>query len=181
MHGTYEANMAITAATVMLCVGARFDDRITGRIVAFSPGSKQIHIDIDPSSINKNIRVDVPNHRRRRQMCWAISCSVQGGVEEARYQAWWQEIAKWRARHSLSYRKSKRHHHAAYAIQRLFRGDARPQTSYITTEVGQQPDVGGAVLRLRGAARWMTSGGLAHGLRLPAAVGVQVAHPATAS
>src|SRR5438270_3660189 len=104
MHGTYEANNAMHGCDVMLCVGARFDDRITGRIDAFSPGSKKIHIDIDPSSINKNIRVDVPIIGDAGNVLGDLLQVFKAEAKRPDVKAWWAEIAKWRARNSLSYR-----------------------------------------------------------------------------
>ncbi len=105
MHGTYEANMAMHDCDVMVAVGARFDDRVTGRIDAFSPGSKKIHIDIDPSSINKNVRVDMPHRRRRRPTCSRTCCASgsRGSRSSTRpaLKTWWEQIDQWRAQNSL--------------------------------------------------------------------------------
>ncbi len=101
MHGTYEANMAMHDCDVMLCVGARFDDRITGRVDAFSPGSKKIHIDIDPSSINKNIRVDVPIIGDGGNVLGDLLQVFKAEAKKPDIKAWWQQIAQWRARNSL--------------------------------------------------------------------------------
>src|SRR5262249_53430488 len=107
MHGTYEANMAMHDCDVMLCVGARFDDRITGRTDAFSPGSKKIHIDIDPSSINKNIRVDVPIIGDAANVLGDLLRVFKTEAKTSDIKEWWQQIAKWRARNSLYFRNNK--------------------------------------------------------------------------
>src|SRR5690349_6460673 len=139
IHATYEANMTRNVAAVMLCVGARFDDRITGRTDAFSPGSKKIHIDIDPSSINKNIRVDVPIIGDCANILGDLLQVFRAEAKKPDIKAWWQQIAQWRARNSLSYRKNSEIILPQHAIQTLF--DAtRGKDTYITTEVGQHQD-----------------------------------------
>jgi acetolactate synthase-1/2/3 large subunit len=180
MHGTYEANMAMHDCDVMLCMGARFDDRITGRIDAFSPGSKRIHVDIDPSSINKNVKVDIPiigdcAHVLEDMVRLWRSSSVE--VDKKALAAWWKEIDKWRARKSLAYRHSKEVIKPQYAIERLY-ALTRDRDVYITTEVGQHQMWAAQFFKFEEPNRWMTSGGLGTmGYGLPAAVGVQMAHP----
>ena len=177
MHGTYEANMAMHDCDVMLCVGARFDDRITGRVDAFSPGSKKIHIDIDPSSINKNIRVDVPIIGDAGNVLGDLLQVFKAEAKKPDIKAWWQEIAKWRARNSLAYKKNNDIILPQYAIQRLFEA-TRGHDTYITTEVGQHQMWAAQFFGFEEPHRWMTSGGLGTmGYGLPAALGVQVAHP----
>src|SRR6187200_2541634 len=180
MHGTYEANMAMHDCDVMLCIGARFDDRITGRIDAFSPGSKKIHIDIDPSSINKNVKVDVPIVG---DCAHVLEDMVRVFKAEAKrpdiktLQAWWAQIDKWRARKSLAYRQSKDIIKPQYAIQRLYEL-TKDKDVYITTEVGQHQMWAAQFFGFQEPNRWMTSGGLGTmGYGLPAAIGVQRAHP----
>ena len=177
MHGTYEANMAMHDCDVMLCVGARFDDRITGRVDAFSPGSKKIHIDIDPSSINKNIRVDVPIIGDAGNVLGDLLQVFKAEAKKPDIKPWWQEIAKWRARNSLSYKKNNDIILPQFAIQRLFEA-TRGRDVYITTEVGQHQMWAAQFFGFEEPHRWMTSGGLGTmGYGLPAALGVQVAHP----
>ncbi|HEV7323035.1 MAG TPA: thiamine pyrophosphate-dependent enzyme, partial [Ensifer sp.] len=180
MHGTYEANMAMHDCDVMLCVGARFDDRITGRTDAFSPGSKKIHIDIDPSSINKNVRVDVPILRdvgtvlEDMVRLWRAASK---SVDKARLSNWWETIAKWRARNSLAYAPNDDVIMPQYAIQRLYEL-SKDRDTYITTEVGQHQMWAAQFFGFEQPNRWMTSGGLGTmGYGFPAAIGVQVAHP----
>jgi len=176
MHGTYEANMAMHDCDVMLCVGARFDDRITGRTDAFSPGSKKIHIDIDPSSINKNIRVDVPIIGDAGNVLTDLLAAIKAAGKKPDIKPWWQQIATWRARNSLAYKKNDGVILPQYAIQRLFEL-TRVHDTYITTEVGQHQMWAAQFFGFEEPNRWMTSGGLGTmGYGLPAAIGVQVAH-----
>jgi len=180
MHGTYEANLAMHDCDVMICVGARFDDRITGRLDAFSPDSKKVHIDIDPSSINKNVKVDIPilgdcaHVLEDIVRLWAASAKH---VDKKPLEAWWQQIAKWRARKSLAYRNSNELIKPQYAIERLYEL-TKGRDTYITTEVGQHQMWAAQFYRFEEPNRWMTSGGLGTmGYGLPASVGVQLAHP----
>ncbi|MDZ5696823.1 acetolactate synthase 3 large subunit [Chelativorans sp. M5D2P16] len=179
MHGTYEANMAMHDCDVMLCIGARFDDRITGRIDAFSPGSKKIHIDIDPSSINKNVHVDVPIIGDAGRVLedlvrlWRASAKA----DKKALSPWWTQIEKWRARNSLAYKPNDDVIMPQYAVQRLY-ALTKDHDVYITTEVGQHQMWAAQHFGFEQPNRWMTSGGLGTmGYGLPAALGVQVAHP----
>jgi acetolactate synthase-1/2/3 large subunit len=180
MHGTWEANWAMHDCDVMICIGARFDDRITGRIDAFSPGSKKIHVDIDPSSINKNVKVDVPvigdcAHVIEDMMKLWRAQKVTS--DKKALAEWWSQIDKWRARKSLAYRNSGDIIKPQYAIQRLYEL-TRDRDTYITTEVGQHQMWAAQFYQFQEPNRWMTSGGLGTmGYGLPAAVGVQLAHP----
>ena len=177
MHGTYEANLAMHDCDVMLCVGARFDDRITGRTDAFSPGSKKIHIDIDPSSINKNIAVDVPIIGDAGNILGELLRQLKAEAVKPNITEWWVQIARWRARNSLRYKTSHDIIMPQYAIQRLFEL-TRKKDTYITTEVGQHQMWAAQFFGFDAPNRLVTSGGLGTmGYGLPAAVGVQVAHP----
>jgi acetolactate synthase-1/2/3 large subunit len=180
MHGTYEANWTMHDCDLMICVGARFDDRITGRIDAFAPASKKIHIDIDPSSINKNVKVDIPiigdcAHVLEDMLrLWRSSAAT---ADPAALKAWWAQIDKWRGRKSLAYKNSDDIIKPQYAIERLYAA-TRGRDVYITTEVGQHQMWAAQFFRFEEPNRWMTSGGLGTmGYGLPAAVGVQRAHP----
>jgi acetolactate synthase-1/2/3 large subunit len=180
MHGTFEANWSMHDCDVMICVGARFDDRITGRVDAFSPGSKKIHIDIDPSSINKNVHVDIgivgdcANVLADMLQLWRASGAKP---DKAALTDWWKQIDQWRARKSLAYRNSKEIIKPQYAIQRLYEL-TRDKDVYITTEVGQHQMWAAQFFQFQEPRRWMTSGGLGTmGYGVPAAVGVQMAHP----
>src|SRR6187402_3328049 len=180
MHGTLEANMAMHDCDVMVCVGARFDDRITGRLDAFSPGSKKIHIDIDPSSINKNVKVDIPiigdcaHVLEDMVRLWRTSARQ---VDKKALGDWWKQITQWRARKSLAYKNSRDIIKPQYAIERLF-ALTKDRDTYITTEVGQHQMWAAQFYHFDEPNRWMTSGGLGTmGYGLPAAVGVQMAHP----
>jgi acetolactate synthase I/II/III large subunit len=180
MHGTYEANLAMHGCDVMLCVGARFDDRITGRLDAFSPGSKKIHIDIDPSSINKNVRVDIPIVGDCANVLADILTLMRerdAWPDRSNSQDWWRDIARWRRRDCLRYRPNDDVIMPQYALERLY-ALTRGHDTYITTEVGQHQMWAAQFFRFEEPNRWMTSGGLGTmGYGLPAAIGVQVAHP----
>src|SRR5208282_5151270 len=180
MHGTYEANNAMHDCDVMICVGARFDDRITGRLNGFSPGSKKIHIDIDPSSISKNVRADLPiigdcGYVLEEMVRVWRARSPQ--VDKRALKAWWTEINAWRERDCLKYNNRDDVIMPQYAIQRLYELTKNRDT-YITTEVGQHQMWAAQFYKFEEPNRLMTSGGLGTmGYGLPAAVGVQVAHP----
>lgn len=180
MHGTYEANWAMHDCDVMLCVGARFDDRITGRIDAFSPGSKKIHIDIDPSSINKNIAVDLPiigDVAYVLEDMLRVWRNRSPELDQKAHAAWWTQIEKWRAKKCLNYKPRKDVIMPQYAIERLYE-HTRGHDTYITTEVGQHQMWAAQFFHFDEPNRWMTSGGLGTmGYGLPAAMGVQMAHP----
>ncbi|MEM9144684.1 MAG: acetolactate synthase 3 large subunit [Pseudomonadota bacterium] len=178
MHGTYEANMAMHGCDLMVCIGARFDDRITGRLDAFSPDSKKIHIDIDPSSINKNIRVDVPivgdvgTVLGQMLACWHGRGSHKRDVTR-----WWAQVNEWRAVDCLRFEPSERSIKPQHALQRL-EALTKDHDRYITTEVGQHQMWAAQFLGFEDPNRWMTSGGLGTmGYGLPASIGVQIAHP----
>ncbi|MGB6118867.1 MAG: acetolactate synthase 3 large subunit [Mesorhizobium sp.] len=179
MHGTYEANMAMHDCDVMLCLGARFDDRITGRLNAFSPNSKKIHIDIDPSSINKNVPVDIGiigdvGHVLEDMVrLWRATAKT----DKTALYPWWEQIARWRARDSLAFNHNDEVIMPQYAIQRLYELSKGRET-YITTEVGQHQMWAAQHFHFDEPHHWMTSGGLGTmGYGLPAALGVQIAHP----
>jgi acetolactate synthase-1/2/3 large subunit len=179
MHGTYEANMAMHDCDVMLCIGARFDDRITGRLDAFSPNSRKIHVDVDPSSINKNVRVDIPiigdAGRVLEDMVrlWRASANA----DKAALKPWWEQINRWRARQSLAYKTNSDVIMPQYAVERLYEL-TKGRDVYVTTEVGQHQMWAAQHFGFDQPNRWMTSGGLGTmGYGLPAALGVQIAHP----
>ena len=180
MHGMFEANHAMHDCDVMICVGARFDDRVTGRLDAFSPDSKKIHIDIDPSSINKNVRVDVPilgDAASVLEDLIAVWKAEKRKSSREKLAGWWKQIETWRARQCLRYRPSDTIIKPQYAIERLY-ALTKDRDTYITTEVGQHQMWAAQFYGFKEPNRWMTSGGLGTmGYGLPAAVGVQMAHP----
>jgi acetolactate synthase-1/2/3 large subunit len=179
MHGTYEANMAMHDCDLMICVGARFDDRITGRLDAFSPDSKKIHIDIDPSSINKNVVVDLPIVGDCGAVLEEMVRIWRSRTNAPRTEAiapWMKQIEEWRAVKSLRYQPSDEVIKPQYAIERLYEL-TKDRDVYITTEVGQHQMWAAQYFHFDEPNRWMTSGGLGTmGYGLPAAVGVQTAH-----
>jgi len=179
MHGTFEANMAMHDCDVMLCLGARFDDRITGRLDAFSPNSFKIHVDIDPSSINKVVPVQigiVGDCAHVLEDMVRIWKSKAASIDKDAAKAWWDQINQWRARDCLKYKQSDEIIMPQYAIQRLYEL-TKDLDTYITTEVGQHQMWAAQFYGFEEPNRWMTSGGLGTmGYGLPAAVGVQMAH-----
>jgi len=179
MHGTYEANMAMHDCDVMICIGARFDDRITGRLNAFSPNSKKIHVDIDPSSINKNVRVDIGivgdcGHVLKDMLTeWK---ALKPAPDRKQIAPWWEEVSAWKAKDCLAYRASETTIKPQYAVERLYEL-TKDMDPYITTEVGQHQMWAAQYFRFENPNRWMTSGGLGTmGYGLPAAIGTQMAH-----
>ena len=183
MHGTYEANNAMHDCDLMINIGARFDDRITGKIDEFSPKSKKVHIDIDPSSINKNVKVDLPIVGDVQDVISSIVKTIKktkpnfAKSNKQKISQWWEKIQKWREKRSLDYVNSTETIKPQYAIQRLYELTKNKET-YITTEVGQHQMWAAQHYKFDKPNRWMTSGGLGTmGYGLPAAVGVQIAHP----
>jgi acetolactate synthase I/II/III large subunit len=180
MHGLYESNMAMHDCDLMIAVGSRFDDRVTGRLNAFAPNSKKIHIDIDPSSLNKNVRVDVP----LLGDCGKVLASLLAAVKKAKKgdgaarKSWWGQIDEWRARDCLRYDRSKKDIiKPQYALERLYEL-TKGRNPFITTEVGQHQMWAAQFFKFEEPFHWMTSGGLGTmGYGLPAAMGVQVGHP----
>ncbi len=180
MHGTYEANLAMYHCDVMINIGARFDDRITGKIAEFSPHSKKIHIDIDNSSLNKSVRVDLPivgDAGMALEELIKLWKAKQPKVDQKALKAWWAEIETWRGRDCLAYTQGKEIIKPQYALERLYH-HIKNKDHYITTEVGQHQMWAAQFLKFEQPNRWMTSGGLGTmGYGLPAALGVQIAHP----
>ena len=180
MHGTYESNLAMHDCDVMINIGARFDDRVTGLIDKFSPESKKVHVDIDQSSINKNVAVDIPIIGD----CASVLADMIKVWKETKprqnkkaQNSWWNQIEKWRKRDCLGYNASKSLIKPQYALERL-QALTEDRDTYITTEVGQHQMWAAQYLKFNRPNRWMTSGGLGTmGYGFPAAIGVQVAHP----
>jgi acetolactate synthase-1/2/3 large subunit len=182
MHGTYEANLVMHGCDVMLNMGARFDDRVTGNLLHFSPGSKKIHADIDPSSINKNVKVDVPIVGDAGQILAAmIAVWNEDRVPPQReaLTAWWRQIDEWRGKDCLRYVQQGSIIKPQHAVKRLYEITRETgRDTFITTEVGQHQMWAAQYFGFEKPNRWMTSGGLGTmGYGLPAAMGVQIAHP----
>ncbi len=180
MHGLYEANMAMHGCDLMINIGARFDDRITGRIDAFSPKSKKAHIDIDPSSINKVIPVDIPIIGDVAHVLEDILKVWKSRGRKTNQEAlakWWKQIEEWKAVRCLSFKQTGSVIKPQYALQRL-EELTKGRDRYVTTEVGQHQMWAAQYLGFEDPNRWMTSGGLGTmGYGVPASVGVQIAHP----
>ncbi len=183
MHGTYEANNAMHDCDLMINIGARFDDRITGKIDEFSPKSKKIHIDIDPSSIGKNVKVDLAITSDVTELLQAVIKRFKeknkNFIESNKQKTakWWSQIDKWREKKSLNFINSKETIKPQHAVQRLYEL-TKHQDTFITTEVGQHQMWAAQHYKFNKPNRWMTSGGLGTmGYGLPAAIGVQIAHP----
>jgi len=180
MHGTYESNMAMHGSDLMICIGARFDDRVTGRLNAFAPNSKKIHVDIDPSSINKNVAVDlavIGDVAHVLEDLTKIWKAKQYRADEKALKVWWAQIEQWRAKDCLRFVQSNKVIKPQHAIKRIYEMTLGHDT-YFTTEVGQHQMWAAQFLKFEEPNRWMTSGGLGTmGYGLPAAMGVQLAHP----
>jgi acetolactate synthase-1/2/3 large subunit len=181
MHGLYEANMAMHGCDLMINVGARFDDRITGRLDAFSPRSKKIHVDIDPSSINKVVKADVPvlgDVAHVLEDALSLWKSRGSKVNTPALRKWWVQIEQWRTIKCLSYEQEGKVIRPQYAVERLEALTKDHPDRYICTEVGQHQMWAAQYMGFEAPNRWMTSGGLGTmGYGQPAAMGVQVAHP----
>lgn len=179
MHGSFESNNAMHDCDVMVAVGARFDDRVTGRLDAFAPTSRKIHIDIDPSSISKNVRADigiVGDAASVLEDLIAVWKQRNYKVDQAALGDWWKQIDAWRARQSFRYRQDDKLIKPQYAIERLYEL-TKDREVYVTTEVGQHQMWAAQFFHFDQPNRWMTSGGLGTmGYGLPAAVGAQIAH-----
>jgi len=183
MHGTYEANNAMHDCDLMINIGARFDDRITGKIDEFSPKSKKIHIDIDPSSIGKNVKVDLAITSDVKELLQNLVKRFKEKNKDfiksnkQKTSKWWVQINKWREKKSLNFINSKETIKPQHAVQRLYEL-TKDQDTFITTEVGQHQMWAAQHYKFNKPNRWMTSGGLGTmGYGLPAAIGVQIAHP----
>ena len=179
MHGTYEANLCANRCDLLIALGSRFDDRVTGRLDAFSPHSKKIHLDIDPSQINKNVRVDLPiiaDAGRALKKMIRVWKEEKLRADPALPQ-WWAQIEVWRSKNSLSFKNSTKLIKPQYAIDRLYEL-TKGREVYVTTEVGQHQMWAMQRFKFDEPNHWMTSGGLGTmGYGLPAALGVQMAHP----
>jgi acetolactate synthase-1/2/3 large subunit len=180
MHGMYESNLAMHGCDVMINIGARFDDRVTGKLTEFSPRSKKIQVDIDPSSINKNVPVELPIVADAGEALDALIKAwrkTKARVDEKALKKWWSQINRWRKRDCLRFDRKSKLIKPQYAIERLYEL-TKGREVFVTTEVGQHQMWAAQFFRFEKPNHWMTSGGLGTmGYGLPAAMGVQVAHP----
>jgi acetolactate synthase-1/2/3 large subunit len=179
MHGTYEANMAMHECDVLLAVGARFDDRVTGKLAQFCPGAKIVHIDIDPASISKTVRVDVPIVGEvagvLSEMIEMLKASESKPDAEA-LAAWWEQIARWRSLECLRYDRNSGVIKPQYVVEQLW--EATNGEAYVTSDVGQHQMWAAQFYKFDRPRRWINSGGLGTmGFGMPAAIGVKLAHP----
>lgn len=182
MHGTFEANWAMHDCDVMINIGARFDDRVTGRLDKFSPDSQKIHVDIDASSINKTVHVDIPivaDAKEALRAMLEVWKARKYKMDQDALQKWWSQIEKWRSKNCLAYKNDSKIIKPQYALERLRHfTQIDKRDTYITTEVGQHQMWAAQFMHFEEPNRWMTSGGLGTmGYGLPAAIGVQMAHP----
>ena len=179
MHGTYEANMAMHHCDVLIAIGARFDDRVTGNLEKFCPDAKIVHVDIDPASISKNVKVDVPIVGDVKKVLTEFNGLLEGGercLEQSALQEWWQQIEEWRAQDCLKYNNTMDSIKPQYVIEQLH--EATRGEAFVSSDVGQHQMFAAQFYGFDKPRRWINSGGLGTmGFGLPAAMGVQFAHP----
>jgi acetolactate synthase-1/2/3 large subunit len=179
MHGTYEANMGMHHCDVLVAIGARFDDRVTGSLEKFCPDAKIIHIDVDPASISKNVKVDVPIVGEVAPVLDTINAQLEKAAEQTNKGAiekWWVQINEWRAQDCLKYDRDSSTIKPQYVVEELFK--ATSGDAFITSDVGQHQMFAAQYYGFDKPRRWINSGGLGTmGFGLPAAMGVQLAHP----
>jgi len=178
MHGTYEANMAITHCDVLLAIGARFDDRVTGKIERFAPHARIIHVDIDPSSISKNVEVDVPivGHVQSVLADMNQAADKMGTGDPDRLEPWWEQINEWRGRDCLAYDRESRRIKPQYVLEKLY--EVSGGNAIVTSDVGQHQMWAAQFYHFKRPRQWLNSGGLGTmGYGFPAALGAQMAYP----
>ncbi len=179
MHGTYESNMAMHDTDVLIAIGARFDDRVTGHLEQFCPNAKIIHIDIDPASISKTVKVDIPIVGDVDDVLTTMLEMLKEGdnhTDENALKDWWKQINQWRKKNCLKYNKKTKTIKPQYVVEKLY--DVTQGDAFITSDVGQHQMFAAQYYKFDQPRRWINSGGLGTmGFGLPAAVGVQLANP----
>ncbi|KAF3977277.1 MAG: acetolactate synthase 3 large subunit [Methylococcales symbiont of Iophon sp. n. MRB-2018] len=179
MHGTYEANMSMHESDVIIAIGARFDDRVTGKLAEFCPYAKFIHIDIDPSSISKTIQVDVPIVGQVKEVLREMIVLIKNSkivMDKKALEAWWCQVNKWRDLHCLEYDRNSDIIKPQHVIEQLY--EVTNGEAYVTSDVGQHQMFAAQFYHFDKPRRWINSGGLGTmGFGLPAALGVKLAHP----
>jgi len=180
MHGTYEANMAMHECDVLIAIGARFDDRVTGKVAHFCPNAKIVHVDIDPSSISKNVKVDVPivgPVKRVMHDMVNVLREQKSAINKEALGRWWERIEGWRGVDCLRYDRNSERIKPQFAVETLYKV-TRDQDFYLTSDVGQHQMFAAQFYKFEKPRRWINSGGLGTmGFGLPSAMGVQLAHP----
>jgi acetolactate synthase-1/2/3 large subunit len=178
MHGTYEANMAITHCDLLVAIGARFDDRVTGKIERFAPHAEIIHVDVDPASISKNVEVDVPIVGDVKAVLGEMNEVAEklGTGDPARLDDWWSQIREWRSRDCLAFDRDSERIKPQFVVEKLY--ELTGGSAIVTSDVGQHQMWAAQFYRFKRPRQWLNSGGLGTmGYGLPAAVGAQVAYP----
>ena len=179
MHGTYEANQSMHNVDILIAIGARFDDRVTGNLDKFCPNAKIIHVDIDPASISKTVVVDIPIVGDVKGVLNALTAEIDALGEtpdEKAIAKWWEKIEKWRSQNCLSYKQDDKEIRPQYVVEELWK--ATNGNAYVTSDVGQHQMWAAQFYKFDKPNHWINSGGLGTmGFGLPAAMGVQVAHP----
>jgi acetolactate synthase-1/2/3 large subunit len=180
MHGTYEANMAMHECDVLIAIGARFDDRVTGKVAHFCPNAKIVHVDIDPSSISKNVKVDVPivgPVKRVVHDMVKVLREQKAAIDQEALGRWWERIEGWRRVDCLRYDRNSERIKPQFAVETLYKV-TKDDDFYLTSDVGQHQMFAAQFYKFEKPRRWINSGGLGTmGFGLPSAMGVQLAHP----
>jgi acetolactate synthase-1/2/3 large subunit len=177
MHGTLEANLAMHHADLVVCIGARFDDRVTSRLADFCPGARFLHVDIDPASINKTVKAHLPLVGDCKEVLEGLLERIGSSAKANRLSDWWRQINGWRKQESLAFLDTP-HSIAPQALMSRLQAQLEGRDAIVSTDVGQHQMWAAQYLRFEQPMRWLTSGGAGTmGYGLPAAIGAQIAHP----